>query len=137
MELKTMSTIKKQSVLFLLMMSCGVKYSEATKPTPGEELIIVLRACLFDDPNKDKTPFREFVAKLLKLLEDPNCAAAIKKEYPNLDIPALILALKNAQSSTSAMMIGFKLRSFFSELPKDLQDTSRLLTGLNRRLAIK
>lgn len=74
---------------------------------------------------------------MLRLLEDASCATAIKKEYPNLNIPALISALKKVQSKTSAMLIGFTLKPFFKELPHDLQDISKLLTGLNKRLAMK
>lgn len=133
-----MRTIGKHGALFLLVMCSGLNSSNiiaAQQTTPGQELMIMLRTCLCDF--NDKTPFSQFVAKMLKLLEDKVCATAIKTEYPNLNIPALTAALKKVQFKTHAMFIGFALKPFFKELPKDLQDLSTLITGLNKRLAIK
>ena len=118
-----------------------ISYKTQSNKTPGQYLMSLIRACVFAQDSisseLEKISFSEFVALILKLLEDPIFAQAVAQEYPRLDISKLIVALKKVQFKTSALSIGFTLKPFFKELPQDLQDYSKLLKGITRRLAIK
>lgn len=143
MKLKYMRKIGKFGALSLLLICMSSSKTRAGENveqlSPNKKVIALFRACISDEDKK--TSFKEFVAQMIKVLEDiigdPEKLAAFKKEFPNLDAKVLIVALQKVQQKTSAFMIGFVLKPFFQVLPKDLQDYGTLYSGLTKRLAIK
>lgn len=111
----------------------------AEQVSAGQKVMNILRACISDTDKK--TSFKEFVAQMIQVLEEicknPDKLKTFQTEFPNLNIQALILALKKVQLKTSAILIGFDLKPFFKSLPQDLQDVNKLYNGIDRRLAIK
>lgn len=108
---------------------------QAKEDTAGKVVIELLRT--FEAENDDPRTLSEFFAAIIAILEDPVKAAEFKKEYPSINIQALIAALKKVQHKTSAPLIGLALRPFFKYLPEDLQDVSKLWRAINRRTAKK
>lgn len=132
MKSSYLDRVGKYGVLFLLL--CGAVHraipNNATR-SPGQEFIAELRK--FCNDFTDTTSFSKFCVKLATFLKEYE--AAIKNEFPTLDIPALIAALKAIQDKTSSLVIGFKLYPFFKQLPQDLQDRTVWQNALQKRLA--
>ena len=105
------------------------------KETAGKTVVALLRA--FESDMSDPRTLNEFFDAIIAILEDPIKAAEFKKEYPGINVQALIAALKKVRSKTSAVVIGLALKPFFKYLPEDLQDISKLWSAINRRTAKK
>jgi hypothetical protein len=140
-DFKTLKNIGKYGALVFVMTS-GLTYSlvqaeqAAQENTAGKVVIALLRA--FEAENKNDTrTLRDFFTEIIKILEDPVKAEEFNKEYPNIDVKALIAALKKVQDKTSAVVIGTALKPFFEYLPADLRDIPKLWKAIKRRTVNK